>query len=449
MIMVGRSRIIAILIGATALTAPVHAQSVDARITRLEEHLQQQDRRIAELEALLVQQHGRISGQTDVAPPSLSIASASAQSAERSGPIEGLVATGAAAGTALSDVVKPKFGSRLDLSGDFRLRYEANWSDTDARDRGRVALRARLRGNYRFTDFLTVGGQLATGDPDDPNSTDLILSNFDDDAMVSLDQAYARLKFGGLTLYGGKIPQVFSRTDLVWDGDVSPQGVSATYTLPLATRTRIDARALYFLIDESVAGPDSDMVGGQLTLSSEIGRDWQLELAAGYFDYTLLSIGGTDAGDFRSNLIGADGRYLSDFNLFDAIGSLTYAGLGERWPIRIAGDYVQNFGARTSADAGYSVDLALGRGSDRGDWRIGYGFAVAQTDAVFAAFSHDNLGIGTNYRLHSLAIDYLPYDNIVLNATLYHYRPENSVDAGINNPDDWLNRLRLNFLVGF
>ncbi|MBX9898949.1 MAG: putative porin [Qipengyuania sp.] len=310
-------------------------------------------------------------------------------------------------------------------------------------------LRARLRSSYRVTDFLTVGGQLATGDPDDPNSTDLTLSNFDDDAMVSLDQAYARLNFGELTLYGGKIPQVFSRTDLVWDGDLSPQGVSATYAMPLAAGTRIDARALYFLIDESVAGPDSDMVGGQLTLSSKMGRDWQLDLAAGYFDYALPSVAGADIGDFRSNLIGPDGRYLSDFNLLDAIGSLTYAGFGERWPVRIAGNYVHNFGAATSADTGYGVDLALGRASHRGDWRVGYGFTVAETDAVFAAFSHDNLGIATNYRLHSLAIEYLPWDNIVLNATLYHYRPEHTVDAGINDPDGWLNRLRLNFLINF
>ncbi len=448
MITVGRGRIIAILIGATALTAPAHAQNVDARISRLEERLRQQDARIAELEALLARQ-GRIGGQPDITLPSPSTASASAQSAERFGPMEGLVGTAFKASVVSGSATEFGAGSRLDLSGDIRLRYETNWSDAGARDRSRVALRARLSGRYRVTDFLTVGGQLATGDPDDPNSTDLTLSNFDDDAIVSLDQAYARLNFGALTLYGGKIPQVFSRTDLVWDGDVSPQGVSATYALPLAPGTRIDAHAVYFLIDESVAGPDSDMVGGQLTLSSKMGRDWQLDLAAGYFDYTLLSIAGADAGDVRSNLIGSDGRYLSDFNLFDAIGSLTYDGLGERWPVRISGDYVHNFGAATLADTGYSVDLVLGRASHRGDWRFGYGFARAETDAVFAAFSHDNLGIATNYRQHSLSIDYVPRDKIVLNATLYRYRPENAVNVGANDADGWFNRLRLNFLVNF
>ncbi|MBX9898948.1 MAG: hypothetical protein K2Y17_13855 [Qipengyuania sp.] len=53
MITVGRGRIIAILIAATALTTPAHAQDVDTRLEQLEERLRQQDERIADLEAQL------------------------------------------------------------------------------------------------------------------------------------------------------------------------------------------------------------------------------------------------------------------------------------------------------------------------------------------------------------------------------------------------------------
>ena len=74
---------------------------------------------------------------------------------------------------------------------------------------------------------------------------------------------------------------------------------------------------------------------------------------------------------------------------------------------------------------------------------------MAAVDAVFAAFSHDNLGIATNYRLHGLSIEHVPVDNLVLNATLYHYRPLDPVYAGASQPHDWLNRLRLNMLVSF
>ena len=55
------------------------------------------------------------------------------------------------------------------------------------------------------------------------------------------------------------MPQPFVRTELVWDGDVSPQGVSAAYTFPIGdSGAKLKANALYFLVDESVAGPNSD-----------------------------------------------------------------------------------------------------------------------------------------------------------------------------------------------
>ncbi|WP_350283865.1 hypothetical protein [Nitrosomonas sp.] len=41
----------------------------------------------------------------------------------------------------------------------------------DVGDRNRDVLRARLRAAYAVNDWLAIGGQLATGDPDDPHST--------------------------------------------------------------------------------------------------------------------------------------------------------------------------------------------------------------------------------------------------------------------------------------
>ncbi len=332
--------------------------------------------------------------------------------------------------------------SRLSLSGDMRVRYESNFGVAGARDRDRGVLRARLRAAYAVNDWLTVGGQIATGDPDDPNSTDMTLSNFDDDLQVSLDQAYIRLTPGDLQVHLGKIPQPFMRTELVWDGDVSPQGASAAYSADLGG-VKVKATGLYFMVDESVAGPDSRMIGGQLSMQTP-SAPIQAELAVGYFGYALRSLAGADAGDFRSNLF-AGGRYLSDFNLLDVIAALTWNGFGEKWPVRLVGDYVHNYGAATDADTGFGVDLLVGRAAQPGDWRFTYGYAEAETDAVLAAFSHDNTNLATNYMQHTLAIDFVPKHNLVLNATYYHYRQKD----GVIGPVDWQNRLRLNFLVNF
>lgn len=338
---------------------------------------------------------------------------------------------------------------RLQLASDFRLRYEGNYGDADARDWDRGVLRARLRASYAVNDWLTVGGELATGDSNDPNSTDITLSNFDDDLEVSLSQAYAKFDFGNLDIWGGKFPLPFARTELVWDGDVNPQGVSGVYRLPLSNGSSLRFSSLYFLVDHSVAGTDSSMLGNQLAFESALSSSLRLEASAGYYDYSLSGLAGADAGDFRSNLIGVDGRYVSDFNLLDGIVALTYTGANERWPLRLSGEYVDNRGARTPGDTGYSIDFTAGRTSQSGDWRLSYGYSVAEVDAVLAAFSHDNTSIATNYQQHSLSIARVLLKNLILDATLYRYRPYDADFAGANDPHDWLDRLRLNFLINF
>jgi hypothetical protein len=341
----------------------------------------------------------------------------------------------------------PESQARLNVSGDFRLRYESNYGDADASDWDRGVLRARLGANYVVNDWLTVGGRLATGDPDDPNSTDVTLSNFADDLDISLDQAYAQFKFANATTWGGKFPLPFTRTDLVWDGDVNPQGIGACYGMPVGGGA-LRFSGLYFLVDQSISGPDSSMLGAQVGLDMPLTHDFRFELSVAEYDYSLPGVAGADAGDFRSNLIGPDGRYVSDFNLIDVIAATTFRGW-ERWSIRLTGEYVNNRGARTPGDTGYSFELSAGQALERGDWRFGYGYSVAEVDAVLAAFSHDNTTIATNYRQHTLFVNYALMDRIVLDATIYRYRPYDAAFSGANDPADWLNRVRVNFQVGF
>ncbi|MGL5839847.1 MAG: putative porin, partial [Sphingorhabdus sp.] len=247
---------------------------------------------------------------------------------------------------------------------------------------------------------------------------------------------------------GGKFALPFTRTDLVWDGDVYPEGVSASFKQPLGRTTSFQASSLYFVIDESVGGKDSRMIGGQMGAVIKPTASLELALSAAYYDYRLSSILGGDAGDFRSNLF-ANGRYLSDFNLVDVIGSASWLGLGKDWPVRLTVDYVKNRGAAVSADTAFSIDTSLGKTGSKGDWRFGYGYAEAGVDAVFAAFSNDNTALATNYQQHSLFIDYTLAPRLILNGTFYRYRPKEAIYVGALDPDDWINRLRINLLAEF
>lgn len=427
---------------ACVLAMPAHAG--DRRADAMEAELAAQRDRIARLEALVERQSRLIESLTG---QSQAIAAHPSPPATVS-PSSSSPGAGAPPTLAARPAEGPFRIPGLDVAGDLRVREEFNLSDRGTRGRTRTVLRARLRATYAIDEHFTVGGQLATGDPDDPNSTDVTLGSFADDLDISLDQAWMRYQAGGLTAWAGKFPQPFLRTDLVWDGDVSPQGFATTYHVPLGGGAKLDGRAVYFIVDEASGGPDSAMLGFQGVLDAPLGPDLKMVLAGGYFRYRLNSLAGADAGDFRSNLM-AGGRYLSRFHLLDGIASLTWSGLGARWPLALTGDYVRNQAAAVSADTGFNVEFSAGRATAPGDWRILYQYSEAEVDAVFAAFSHDNIGLATNYRVHGLGIDYVPADRLFLNATLYHYRPLDRRFAGLAQPSDWLNRIRLNLMMSF
>lgn len=340
----------------------------------------------------------------------------------------------------------------LDVSGDFRLRYENTSSDAGVPARNRGVLRGRLGASYRLDDRFTLGARLTTGDPDDPNSSDVTMGNFTDDLSVSLDQAYARFEHGGFELVGGKFAKPFASTDLVWDGDVNPYGVAGSTALYAGRAVTVDATVLYSIVDEQIGAGDSDMAGGQLSLNLQPAPDWRFGVDAGYFDYTVGSLLAADAGDTRgNNVIAASGgtAYLSDFDLLDVIVRMDYLGLESGRPLSITGDYVRNLGARVPEDSGYAFDVSLGELGEAGDWRVGYGYAVAETDAVLAAFSHDNTTYSTNYRQHTLAVDYMPFDHTYLNLTGYLYRRKDFALVDQPGGNDDVSRIRLNLQYRF
>jgi len=406
---------------ATALGCAVPALAEDDRVGALERQLADQQARIQRLEALVAEQSEKLK-QGDISVP--------APTPSRAAP----------------DIRKVDAGlAGLDISGDMRVRQE--WNAVPGRDRSRIAIRARLRASYAINDHLSIGTQIATGDPDDPNSADVTVGGFADDLTVSLDQAWIRYAGGRLTAYVGKFPQMLQRTDMLWDGDVSPQGVAVAYDAELGG-AHLDGRGLYFVIDEAAVARDSDMIGGQLALSAPLAPGIKAGLTGSYYHYRLGSVAGADAGDFRGNLL-FGGRYLSDYHLLEGIATLGWTGLSPRWPVGFTADYVRNFGAAVSGDTAFNLELTAGRTAAPGDWRIVYNYSEVEVDSVLAAFSHDNIDLSTNYRLHGLGLSYVPASHLQLDLLWYHYRPLDPLYAGGLSPTEWLDRVRFAFLVSF
>jgi len=87
----------------------------------------------------------------------------------------------------------------LNFSGDFRLRHERTTrqepgAQPDIRDpRNREVVRFRFGMNKKINGLFNFGARLATGSPDDPNTTDITLGDFVNDLTISLDRVYMEM----------------------------------------------------------------------------------------------------------------------------------------------------------------------------------------------------------------------------------------------------------------
>ena len=414
-------------------TVPMAALAQDAAtdnpaalIAELQEKLRLQDERLARLERML-------KDATNV-PAKL------ATSDRDTSPVDVAEAT-------VADTRPAAPTGNLNISGDMRLRYEHNSSDGDERDDARGVVRGRIAATYAASPTLELGARLVTGDPDDPNSTDVSLSNFNDDLEVSLDQVYGIKTFGKLSVLGGKFANPFRRTDLVWDGDVNPQGLAARYAALDNGSTRIGGSALFFPIERSTAAQDSTASGFQLTLDQKASEAWEFGFAAGYYDYEIEAVGTADSGDTRTNLLDGSGTYLSDFDLLNIMTEASFSGFGDRWPLEIKAEYVRNLGA-DDYDTGYSVSASLGQASAPGTYSFGYGYHVAEADSVFAAFAQDNIPYASNYLQHTYSFSYALSEHLQMNTSLYAYRLKDEILIPFAT-DDWQQRLRVNLVANF
>ena len=335
--------------------------------------------------------------------------------------------------------------------GDFRLRYEETTKQEpgslpgslDPRHRGVVRFRAGV--TKKIADLFNFTARVATGPRGDPNTTDVTLGEFLDDLEIKLDRVSLDFTYHNLFLTGGKFANPFVRTSFLWDDDVNLQGIAGSYSFKEVGQLTPKFTGVYSIVDEQTLNPDSYMAGGQMEVLYRAAPDWNVTLAGGYYDYTIKNLLHADAGDTRSNNLTPDGRaYLSDFNLLDAIAMVEYR-RGNSHPILFVGDYFKNLGARVPEDSGFALDLYYGRATARKDTRFRYGYAVVETDAVLAAFSHDDTTFATNYKQHSVSVDYVVARNTTLNATWYLFRRL----APKNEDNDFISRLRLNLMVSF
>lgn len=345
-----------------------------------------------------------------------------------------------------------EFAKRVDFYGDLRLRYEGIFQD-DRADRHRERVRLRFGTNVKLNDYLTGGVRLVSGDPKDPTSTNQTLTGFFGGQSISFDRFFLAVKpIEQFSLVGGKFANPFLSSEMIWDEDVQPEGAAQTLALAnLGPLKELKATAGQFMLEEVAAETDSYMFGGQLAGTFEPLAGLSVTMAGAYYGFqkpnriaAALATGSLTSGNTNRIIgSGAQTQFLSDFELVDLYSRLTWT----RWPIPLTAvvDYVHNAGA-PDRDDGIWTEFYVGKLKQRGDWRVGYGYALVETDAVLSAFNSDDW-LDTNIRTHMVDLAYQLFDNTTLKVEGFFIREHDTADPGIG--DGTRSRIRLNMIVKF
>ncbi len=338
-----------------------------------------------------------------------------------------------------------KWVERIKFSGDFRYRHEhidaeevgsVRWKN--GRDRDRI--RARLLMEAIVNDEWDVAFRLATGERDliidegeifnDPLSSNQTLTQEFSGKDWWIDLAFFHWhpeNFKGLSVYGGKIKNPFykpGKTELIWDGDLNPEGIGAKYAVPLGGADTIFVNGGGFWIDEESGGADTSLWGVQTYWKHDFGNPDYILGGVSYFDYGNIrgrqDIYGTLAGN--TPLAGAAvPRWGSDFDLIELFAE--YGTEIRGLPIAFFGDVVQNQSADTSRDTGWLVGTKFGdiESDEPGTWQARYNYRELEADAVLGAFTDsDFIGGGTDGRGHEVGLNYQLYKNVTLGLTYFH-----------------------------
>ncbi len=364
--------------------------------------------------------------------------------------------------------------------GDLRLRYEAfSYSDrqsdagstTTAADRDRNRFRVRLRWGMEkeLGEDWKVGFRLATGNTTDPVSTNQTLGNsgYFTFKNILVDRAYATYEPSGLKDVGlmkgvkigaGKFENPFLRysTPIVWDGDVTPEGIyeRANFSLMDTEENKLNfqATAGQFIVNENAAvESDAALYGYQGVFgysTSRFGADSpvELNLAGSFYDYTnwfqtVLAANNTAATSYlRTNSIVAD-----DFRVLDLYPELTF--YVNRTPVTLWYDYATNLANVGTedfvqsggddihdSDEAWGVGFKLGKAKKKGTWELFYGYYEIGANAVVAAFNDGDFGGPgtngfTNRMGHKFGLVYQLTDAVTVNWTGYLVQPLHPVAA--------------------
>lgn len=307
------------------------------------------------------------------------------------------------------------WSDRIAIDGDFRLRFESI-DVSDAPDRERSRLRARLGLEALIADDITFHLRLATGDGS-PVSSNVTLDSGFSMKDIRIDRAYVDWRLNDAwDLRAGKMRSPWFRpggSQLIWDNDLNPEGAAARFE-----SGPVFGSVGLFAVEERSSSDDSLLTTLQAGWKARLSDGNSLTAGVGYFVYSD-TVGNAPFynGSASGNSVDAAGNYLLDYRLLELFAE--YRTSLRDWPLTVYADVVQNTEADTE-DSGFTAGVIVGQVRNRGSVEFGYAWQDIEADAVVATFNHSDFAGGvTDSSGHVIIASYGLRDNVELAGTLF------------------------------
>lgn len=347
-----------------------------------------------------------------------------------------------------------KWVENVKLFGDLRYRHETIEAENDGKqDTQRNRIRARLGLAAKVNPEADLVFRLASGSAD-PVSTNQTLGDSFSRKDVWIDWAYFDLHpeaVKGLNVLGGKFATPFyavGKNQLIWDGDLSPEGIAAAYKLPLSACDELFLNSAALWVEERDEGVDTSLWGAQAGLKHYLDGEKKKQYilgGLGWYCYgnikgqsNLKSTWNSSSSFFGNSSSG--GLFANDYDIFEAFGEYNFQ--VDKTPVSIFGDFVKNCATETSGDTGWLIGGTLNKAKDPGSWQFDYDYREVQADAVVGALNDsDFIGGGTNGKGHRFSFTYQLAKNLQLGPTYF-------LNERGNNDNDY-RRLQLDVVLKF
>jgi len=393
----------------------------------------------------------------------------------------------------------PAWVNKIKFKGDFRLRYQADLfadgngdpqniylnaqavNDVGAieadpsffhnvtEDRHRLRARLRLAMDAKITEGTMVGMRISTGNLNDPVSTNQSLGNSFEPYQLVLDRAFIKMEseVKDHTFIGGRMPNPYISTDLLWDKDLNFDGLVYKYR-PLQSDDMFEEDRVFdafltvgaFPLEEvELSSDDKWLFGLQSGFNWAFNNQNKLDIVLSYYDYSNIE---GERNEPESNLLDytapellATGNTLhnisnsvanpnnvllglaADYNIVDLLIKYKFSNFS---PVNVilTMNYVENIGydqdevlaraggagllgiyyaadeeAGAEKNTGYQfkVDVGWPTLNQRGNWRASLAFKYLERDAVLDVYTDSDFrGGGTDVQGYILQGDYA-FDN--------------------------------------